>query len=315
MSPLVSVIIPAYNAESFIAEAIESVIAQSYRYYEIIVVDDGSTDDTRSVLQPYIDQKIISYCYRTNSGPAVARNVGIQMATGDLIGFLDADDTWLPSKLQEQVAYLLEYEEVAFVSADMSLARDREVVADSCFCHNRYEYIASGLIYENLLRENFIFTPMVLVRKTVLEQVGTFDISLRISEDRDLWLRIARDHQVAILDKVLGVRHLHGTNTTGNRELYALHQIRMFEKQLSQCPSSSGPDCAAKTTAILREILRRSYCNLGEYYLRENRLMEARVAFNSGMKYGGSWSVRMSLAYLPQVVVRWLIVFKKFMKR
>lgn len=311
MNPLVSVIIPAYNAEQYIAEALESVVAQTYHHYEIIVVDDGSTDDTRGVLQPYIDQGVISYCYCSNSGPATARNAGIQMARGDLVGFLDADDTWLPSKLEVQVAYLQDHQDVAFVSADMSQVRDRVVVADSCFMQNGYEYIASGLIYENLLRENFIFTPMVLVRKSVLALVGFFDEELRISEDRDLWLRIARDHHVAILDRVLGGRRLHGSNTTGNRELYAWHQIRMFEKQLSQWADVQS-ERAGVIRGMLRGILRDRYYELGAAYLRKASMPDARSAFCSSLRYSGAdaFRPRMLLALLPEFLIGWLIDVK-----
>ena len=101
MKPKVSVVIPTYNSSQFIVETLESVFAQTYKDYEIIVVDDGSTDNTKEVLQPYTSR--IKYIYKENGGPASARNVGIKSAQGEYIAFLDSDDRWLPEKLEKHI--------------------------------------------------------------------------------------------------------------------------------------------------------------------------------------------------------------------
>ena len=112
--PLVSVIIPAYNSADFIDEALKSVFDQTYKDLEIIVVDDGSTDDTRAVLEKYGDR--VNYHYQDNNGPASARNRGIKLARGKYIAFLDADDLWLPTKLEKQVALFKNRENLGFVT-------------------------------------------------------------------------------------------------------------------------------------------------------------------------------------------------------
>jgi len=113
----VSVIIPAYNGAAFLPEAIDSVLAQDYEPLEILVVDDGSTDDTHDVLRPYAPR--IRYFYQENRGPSAARNLGIERARGDLIAFLDADDRWLPGKLAAQVAALGTQSAAALVHTDV----------------------------------------------------------------------------------------------------------------------------------------------------------------------------------------------------
>src|SRR4030042_6253183 len=107
-SGLVSVIIPTYNRADCVTKSIDSVLSQTYNDYEIIVVDDGSTDNTRQILQSYVDKCLIHYIYQDNAGCAAARNSGIRAAKGQWIAFLDSDDTWLPDKLAEQMQYLSE---------------------------------------------------------------------------------------------------------------------------------------------------------------------------------------------------------------
>src|SRR5215831_9468158 len=111
--PIVSVVIPTYNNARFLPEALDSLLGQTYRDFELIVVDDGSTDDTLEVLKPY--RHLIRYVRKENGGPASARNLGIRHASGELIAFQDADDIWLPDKLQLQVDYLREHPEVGLV--------------------------------------------------------------------------------------------------------------------------------------------------------------------------------------------------------
>ena len=145
-----SVVIPAYNAAAFIGNAIESVLAQTCKPLEVIVVDDGSSDNTPAIVESYGDP--VRLIRQTNSGPGAARNHGVRLATGDFIGLLDADDTWLPDKIERQ-AELIESERVALVH---------------CMTTDEKQFATSALVsFDSLWKRNCIATSSVLVRRSV----------------------------------------------------------------------------------------------------------------------------------------------------
>lgn len=183
---LASVIIPAYNMSRYVREAVESAVNQTYPV-EVIVVDDGSTDDTRELLEPYISARKIQYIYQYNRGLAGARNTGIRAAAGSYIAFLDADDLFLPTKVERQIQALEDHPDYGVCYSDLLHFTDepRE------FFHHRYEY-PSGDIFEPLLHRQFINPLVVLARREVFEQYGFFDEAFRRSEDWELWLRFSR---------------------------------------------------------------------------------------------------------------------------
>jgi glycosyltransferase involved in cell wall biosynthesis len=184
---LVSIIIPSYNAAAYVKYAVDSALAQTYKNCEVIVVDDGSTDNTRQVLAPYIDSGKIKYIYHENKGLAGARNTGIKNSSGEYIALLDADDIFLPEKIAEQVRVLEENTDFGVCYSDLIHFSDSE---PRKFYHHRYKY-PSGNIFEPLLHKQFINPLTVMARREVFEQCGYFNESLRRSEDWDLWLRWA----------------------------------------------------------------------------------------------------------------------------
>ena len=189
--PRVSVIIPTYNCQTYIAEAVESVLAQTYQDFELIVIDDGSTDNTRQVLEPYLDR--IIYLYQENQGESVARNRGIQVAQGEYIAFLDSDDLWLLHKLERQVAVMDALPEAVLVySYSYAINASRERISHRG--SNRVGQGETGLhsVFEQLVTNNFISNPgTVMVRKQILESMTPFDPALQWGEDWDLWLRLS----------------------------------------------------------------------------------------------------------------------------
>lgn len=206
-TPKVSVVIPAYNAASTVVRAVESALNQTYTNIEIIVVDDGSTDSTRRLLDPYTSR--ISYVSQNNRGRSAARNLGISHASGEYIAFLDADDWWLPEKLMRQVKFLEEDKAVGLVHTAFYF------VEPNGKCHKLA--LAQRLdspgapIFEQLVMRNTIGSPtFVMVRTSVLHEVGVFDESLRGTEDWDLWLRIAAEYSVAYVAEPLACYQLHG---------------------------------------------------------------------------------------------------------
>jgi cellulose synthase/poly-beta-1,6-N-acetylglucosamine synthase-like glycosyltransferase len=199
--PKVSVIIPTYNRCGIISNAIDSVLAQTFKDYELIVVDDGSEDDTRSVVMKYGSDKIL-YWYQENSGKSSARNNGIKKATGEYIAFLDSDDMFVPDKLRKQVDFLDNNRDYGFVYSYANNVDEDGTLLDYHFAGD-----LSGWIYPNMLfiKNNLIATPTVMVKSSVIASVGGFDETMHICEDLDLWRRIARNHKVMQIKEPLSI--------------------------------------------------------------------------------------------------------------
>lgn len=219
--PTVSVVIPTYNLGRYLVEAIDSVLAQTYRDLEIIVVDDGSSDDTATRLRPYRDR--IRYYPQANAGPSVARNRGILHAEGPLIAFLDADDVWRPTKLARQVDYLNRHPEIILCYTDYTRGPVPGTTNESRLQY--YERKGSGHVFDNLLFENFIATPAVIVRRDALASTGLFDPNLKGVEDLEMWMRLAKVGPFGFLDEVLVDVRRHETNTTNTVE-FARQRVR-----------------------------------------------------------------------------------------
>jgi len=182
----VSVIIPTYNSAQFVTQAVESVLAQTYGDVETIVVDDGSTDNTRSALARYGGN--IRYIYQENGGPAAARNTGVAASRGAFLLFLDSDDLILARKLELQTSFLEENPSYGLVYSAW-----QQISEDGRHLLGEVRPRKQGLLLKEILcRELFFFLGTALLRRTCLETVGPFDESLRWGEDADLWLRLAR---------------------------------------------------------------------------------------------------------------------------
>lgn len=183
----VSVIIPTYNCAQYVIEAIESVLNQTYQNYEIIVFDDGSTDDTKSVIQPYIESGKIKYIYQENMGPGAARNRGIEIAEGDYVAFLDADDVWLPNFLEQSVNTLSQNIHAGFVySGNYFVDENRKEIPN----YIRKNVFKRGNVCLDLFCNHFIMTPSVLIKKECFKKTGSFDENLMVGEDYDFFLRL-----------------------------------------------------------------------------------------------------------------------------
>lgn len=188
-APSVSVIVPAYNCASYLPRAIESVLAQSFTDFELLVVDDGSTDDTANVVDRYsADRRVRFVRHAENTGPSAARNRGIRRSSGDLVAFLDADDDWARGKLEAQVTAVASDEaDVCGVGCVRLLPDGKEVIISK-----QPPYSGDGL-YRELLFKNTIpgSSSSIMVRRRCFDEVGLFDEELLAVEDRDMWLRLA----------------------------------------------------------------------------------------------------------------------------
>jgi len=204
MNPKISVVIPTYNRPNQVKKAIESVLNQTYKDYEIIVIDDGSTDDTKNIIVDLISvEKKIKYIYQSNQGRSAARNTGIKNSAGKYISFLDSDDLFLPEKLEVQV-FEMENQESMGMSFTWTYLMDE---LGNIICTDENSKYLSGSIYPKILfiRNNIIMTPTVMVRKSVIENIGNFKETLSMCEDLDLWRRISIKYPILQIQKSLSI--------------------------------------------------------------------------------------------------------------
>jgi glycosyltransferase involved in cell wall biosynthesis len=214
-SARITALIPTYNCAQYICETVDSVLAQTYPAHEIIVVDDGSTDRTQEVLAQYKTK--IRYIRQVNAGPPAARNTGIAHATGDFIALLDSDDLWVPRKLELQMNYVDNYPECGLVYTDMKTFDDTGIIEESVKV-SRNLTLPSGRIFPQMFVETLFQTSAVLIRKSCIDRVGGFDTSLRMGDDYEFFLRIARHYELGYVDEPLVLYRQHpsqGTRTWG----------------------------------------------------------------------------------------------------
>ena len=197
--PLVTVIIPTYNRGWVVQEAIDSVLDQDFSDYELIVVDDGSNDNTREILGAY--GKAITVLQQSNRGVSAARNRGIAEAAGRLIAFLDSDDLWLPRKLTTQVKFFEE-------NADAVINQTQEIWIRNGLRVNpkKRHHKFSGMIFERSLALCLVSPSAVMIKKSLFDAVGVFDEQLPACEDYDLWLRVSCRYPVHLMDTPLIVK-------------------------------------------------------------------------------------------------------------
>ncbi len=225
----VSVIIPTYNHARFVLDAVESALSQSYKNIEVIVIDDGSTDNTREILLPYADR--IKYVYQENRGLSAARNRGIIESTGEYIALLDADDMWLPAKLEKQVKFFSESNRVGIVSCggyvvDITGETMKEILV--------FNYNDKLTFLTNLLFSNTVWGggSSAVVRRECFNNVGLFDESLRSAEDWDMWLRVAINYDIRFVELSLSkIRVIQGSmSSSANAERMLINELHVLDK-------------------------------------------------------------------------------------
>jgi glycosyltransferase involved in cell wall biosynthesis len=196
---MVSVIIPTYNRHAMLKEAVESVLAQDYQNFELIVVDDGSTDLTPEILKSY--REAVTVIRQHNQGVSSARNTGIKAASADLVAFLDSDDLWLPQKLSSQIDFFRANPEALICQTQEVWIRDGVRVNPK----KRHQKV-SGMIFKPSLKLCLVSPSAVMIRPSLFETVGLFDEDLPVCEDYDLWLRISSRYPIYLIDTPLVIK-------------------------------------------------------------------------------------------------------------
>ncbi len=222
--PAVSVIIPTYNRGKLLCKAIKSVLQQTFSDFELIVVDDASTDQTRATIEQFQDSRIRYFRHERNAGVCKTRNTGLAAAQGDYVAFLDSDDEWAPDKLEKQVArFQQSSQEVGVIYSWLTIVDEQQQPQK-----NRQPTLR-GKVQEDLLYSNFIGTPStVMVKREYLENTEGFDVRMRCCEDWDLWLQLARQCEFDFIAEPL-VKYLdhseQGRGSTNNHSVVDGHLI------------------------------------------------------------------------------------------
>lgn len=277
--PIISVVIPTYNRARFLPAAVASVRAQSYPCDEILIVDDGSIDDTTAVVAALGPG--VRLIHQANAGPAAARNRGIDEARGDLVAFLDTDDRWLPGKLAAQVELFRREPALGLVCADMAIENDAGVrLVESNFVQRGLQQGFAALdgrpipdAPRRLLALNFINTSTVMAKRQLLVELGGFDTRLRYGEDLELWLRIAARHPIACVASVQEVRVEHDSNVTRSVEPMLqgyVHMAQAIREWAGAAMADWGVDANRHVASCMAD--------LGYWYFSNGRMSDARKA-------------------------------------
>jgi len=221
----VSVVIPTYNRYTLLKRAINSLLTQTHPVDEIIVVDDGSTDNTKDIKKDFPE---IIYIYQKNSGVSAARNVGIKRAKNEWIAFLDSDDEWHNEKLEKQVAFHQKNPNILMSYTAEKWVRDGKVVK----IPKKYRKVGLDAFVENLSYCN-IAPSSVLLHRRLLEKIGLFDESLEVCEDYDLWLRITMEHEAGLINEALIIKYAGHDEQLGFRKEMEKVRILILKKLLN----------------------------------------------------------------------------------
>ena len=217
--PIVSVIMPAFNSELTIKYSINSVINQSFQDWELIIIDDNSTDNTSNVIEQFIslDSRIILKKLTTNNGVSNARNIGVLLSSSELIAFIDSDDLWSPDKLKLQVKYHHQFVTCKISHTDFSMFNQSGIIKTPFKKINSLFIQKRGNLFSQLLYTNCIGTLTVMVDRLTFLNAGSFDIELTAVEDQDLWVRISMlGHEFHYLNNVLSFYRVNLSGLSGN---------------------------------------------------------------------------------------------------
>lgn len=264
----VSVVIPAHNSAAWIRETLDSILTQTCPVLEILVVDDGSTDNIVDILRWYHEP--VKYVYQGHRGVSSARNSGIRMAKGDFVAFIDADDFWHPGKIKAQLELLFE-QELMWVSCETQPfdSNTQQAVKDLTLP------MQDGDVLESLLMNNFIGSATPMIRRSVFDRAGYFNeaYEARIGEDWDMWLRIASYYPLGVVREKLAFQRLHSGSTMSSTSMKekVLCLVGVIERAVDREPRRLNP--------LKHNALANIYYRAGVQLMKENQYGQAREYF------------------------------------
>ena len=253
--PKVDVIIPAYNAARFLAAAIESVVAQTFKDWRILLVDDGSTDNTTDLVAPYRESlaERFKYIKQVKSGPSAARNTAIRNSTAEFLALLDADDVWLPWRLEESLKSF-EGRPQAGLSYGMIQYIDRE--GKTTPWEDQRQKDGEGWIAKHIYtRRVNLPCPTITFRRKCVEEIGPFDETMQVTEDRDMWLRIAQEYEVRFVERVIAHYRISANSNSSDPDRMLKGQLRFVEKHCG------APGCGAWQRRMALGLIYKQYAD------------------------------------------------------
>ncbi len=299
--PLVSIIVPVHNSGSWIRGTIDNVLSQSYPYREIIIVDDGSTDNTKHLIDTHYGG-YVKYVYQDNAGPARARNRGIEMAGGEYIQFLDSDDFLSPEKIARQMAVFTANPECHIVYCDFAFTSDDTDVGMEESPAIYKEKYGTENVFEALLDGNFIVIHSPLTRSDVIRSCGAFDTTLSSDEDYDLWLKIAaKGYRFCFIPEVLAFYRRRGNSVSTNLfkqskgTLQALNKAKSYRAKLTE-----------QERGKLKRNLSREYGWTSRHYLHQGHYPKALSALLQSIVHNPRHGLTVAINLLKQAIDRLL---------
>lgn len=303
MAVTFSVIVPLYNKERFIENTLKSVINQTYKDFEVIIVNDGSTDSSVARLEKYKDDRL-KLIDQKNKGASAARNKGISLATSNLIVFLDADDIWMPNHLEELKKLHEDFPNCGLYCNRYKTKISPKKLLDTSFS-NSIDDNFRGIIpdfFEASLINRIAFTSALMIPKSILDVYGVFDETISSGQDLDLWIRIAANHPVAISNKITSIYRFEIPQT--------LSKTSILQKKIIDFNKFSALESSNKSLKRFLDIYRLEYAvqyrtagdkEKSNYFLRE---INSNIPLKSKI-----------LLRLPPRVLRMLLKFKHFLKK
>ncbi len=299
-NPVVSVIMPCWNRERFVADAIRSVLAQTLAEFELIVVDDGSTDGSREVVASFSDSRV--RCLpREHRGISAAMNAGLAAARGRYIARLDSDDMWLPEMLATQVAVLEARPEIGLVYSRAECT-DSECKPLGMSWGYPLRYPAET--FRSMVYNDCTCNITVVCRRECFERVGSYDETLETSEDLDMWLRVARHYEFAFTDRVLARVRLHGDSITGG--ISASRDEQMERRGLVFDKLFATPGLPAEIVAMQGHVYSNLHLSNGLLWIGHGKIRKALRAFRRAVRVSSSPSY--TAARIGWSCVKWHVL-------
>lgn len=292
----VSVVLTCYNGARWISGAIESILAQTYEDFELLVIDDGSKDNSKDMVASYLCDERVRYIYQENRGFSAAVNKGIKESSGDLIGFIGQDDLWMPDKLELQLKYLREHKDVDLVHSNYCsidsegrIVGVRDVKVPS--------FSSRKKVIEHLLLNNFIGFETALVKRKCFDEVGFFDERMVGYSDHDMWLRVAGNFNIGYLDLPLVKKRQHEFQLSKVRvEAVLKDEFLMVKKAIDLYP-------------FLRRLEQKKLASLyyawGTTLLQKGKNKEAKQKFFKSFKCQ-PWKLKATVAYIAPSIYRFV---------
>lgn len=291
-----SVVLPCYNGAQWIAEAIESVLAQTFEDFELVIIDDGSTDNSKEIVASHLRDERIRYIHQENRGFSTAINRGIKESGGNLVGFIGHDDSWMPNKLELQVKHFSEHKDVDLVHTNYCSidsqgriigVRDIRIPDDS----------SKKEIVEQLFLSNFIGFETVLVRRKCFDEIGFFDERMMGFSDHDMWLRIAGRFNIAYIDLPLVRKREHSSQLTKAETRQGLgDEFLLLNKAIHEYPFLRKAE---------RKKLGSLYYALGMVMLQKRSNEEAKLNFLKAFRCR-PWELKAVIAYIAPTLYRFV---------